>query len=634
MERSQSIPIQVVSTTMPPQAAVLSAPSITPMEVYEMKDSNMDAQMHSNNENTAEAIIELNENDVICGRGGNITNLHPGNANFRKLVINRKRFYITARSKREKRLIAEALIKDIGRMSPPGRFLLKDSESGSWYEIPEDKARDKTSQALREGAPKIREKIQTEIDEKTYGLKVSAHEVSAHDPGYDSRRYDGRHDDNHNYGRESDHGYGPPVRQEAPRRNEGHYYHYNNIVDTGFGCPATLRDVRDEHYHSSNDRMQGHHGRPEQYLEQHGSHYYGGREHDQYHSSRSSSEDRMQSHQGRPVERGSHYYDTRDRSQYHPDAHQSRTRPSTQNYDHNMHHQPYNVDHQPSRHESMLAWGTDDKVNSANKRQRSNSPNDSAMEYEPIDHQRDASDVRTSPPADNAVMGWASAFRACQSSLYEQAYDSPMDSAMECEPVDHRRDASDVRTSPPEDNADMGWASAFRACQSSLYEQAYDAPMDSATEYEPIDHQRDASDVRTPPPEDNADLGWASAFGACQSSLYEQAYDIAAWTIYGDQPIQNIPQVNSIGIDEPFSQSEMRGSSLVNVFNDSSPSTIGPSVMQAVPHRGAPLMSLGDAALNDSTYNLLTVPSLDINFSTDTDASLMNMHFSKSIESL
>jgi len=513
---------------MPPQAAVLSAPSITPMEVYEMKDSNMDAQMHSNNENTAEAIIELNENDVICGRGGNITNLHPGNANFRKLVINRKRFYITARSKREKRLIAEALIKDIGRMSPPGRFLLKDSESGSWYEIPEDKARDKTSQALREGAPKIREKIQTEIDEKTYGLKVSAHEVSAHDPGYDSRRYDGRHDDNHNYGRESDHGYGPPVRQEAPRRNEGHYYDYNNIVDTvatRFGCPATLRDVRDEHYHSSNDRMQGHHGRPEQYLEQHGSHYYGGREHDQYHSSRSSSEDRMQSHQGRPVERGSHYYDTRDRSQYHPDAHQSR--PSAQNYDHNMHHQPYNVDHQPSRHESVLAWGTDDKANSANKRQRSNSP------------------------------------------------------------------------------------------------------MDSAMEYEPIDHQRDASDVRTPPPEDNADLGWASAFGACQSSFYEQAYDIAAWTIYGDQPIQNIPKVNSIDIDEPFSQSEMRGSSLVNVFNDSNP-----NVMQAVPDRGAPLMSLGDAALNDSTFNLLTVPSLDINFSTDRDASLMNIHFSKSIESL
>lgn len=40
--------------------------------------------------------------------------------------------------------------------TPPGRFLNKDTKSGTWNDIGDGRAREKTSQALREGAPVIR----------------------------------------------------------------------------------------------------------------------------------------------------------------------------------------------------------------------------------------------------------------------------------------------------------------------------------------------------------------------------------------------------------------------------------------------------------------------------------------------
>jgi len=110
-----------------------------------------------------------NPNDVLCGRGGNI-NSHRGNEQFRSFVEKRKRVYLTARFKREKRLIASSIVNEIRAMDPPGRFLarkgsMKDN-SGYWYDIGDEKARDKTSQALRENAPSIRAEIETEINQQ------------------------------------------------------------------------------------------------------------------------------------------------------------------------------------------------------------------------------------------------------------------------------------------------------------------------------------------------------------------------------------------------------------------------------------------------------------------------------------
>jgi hypothetical protein len=103
------------------------------------------------------------ENDVLCGRGGSI-NSHPGNERFRTLVEKRKRVYLTARFKREKRLIANSIVSEIRALN--GRFLQRDAKSGLWKDIGDEKARDKTSQALRENAPSIRAEIEDEINEQ------------------------------------------------------------------------------------------------------------------------------------------------------------------------------------------------------------------------------------------------------------------------------------------------------------------------------------------------------------------------------------------------------------------------------------------------------------------------------------
>jgi hypothetical protein len=110
-------------------------------------------------------IKDPTDSDVLCGRGGSI-NSHVGNERFRLLVEKRKRVYLTARFKREKRLIASSIVAEIHELIPKGRFLTRDSKSGSWRDIGDEKARDKTSQALRENAPSIRAEIETEINEQ------------------------------------------------------------------------------------------------------------------------------------------------------------------------------------------------------------------------------------------------------------------------------------------------------------------------------------------------------------------------------------------------------------------------------------------------------------------------------------
>lgn len=112
-----------------------------------------------------ELVEEPTDNDVLCGRGGSV-NSHKGNERFRTLVEKRKRVYLTARFKREKRLIASSIVSEIRGLNPPGRFLARDTKSGLWKDIGDEKARDKTSQALRENAPSLRAEIETEMSEQ------------------------------------------------------------------------------------------------------------------------------------------------------------------------------------------------------------------------------------------------------------------------------------------------------------------------------------------------------------------------------------------------------------------------------------------------------------------------------------
>lgn len=115
-------------------------------------------------------LIVTHENDVLCGRGGSINN-HPGNEKYRHFVNRKKRIYLTARFKREKRLIAASIVQEIRNQEPPGRFLAKDGRSGEWYDIGDLKARDKTSQALREGAPEIRKEMENDRQKELIELQ-------------------------------------------------------------------------------------------------------------------------------------------------------------------------------------------------------------------------------------------------------------------------------------------------------------------------------------------------------------------------------------------------------------------------------------------------------------------------------
>ncbi|KAL7526483.1 hypothetical protein ACHAWF_001788, partial [Thalassiosira exigua] len=96
-------------------------------------------------------IMEPGPHDCLFGRGGG-TNHHPGNKRYRKTVEDNKGKYL--RSKRlDKPLVAMEIIKEWRELDPPGRFLKQDDKTKLWSDVGDKKAREKTSQALREKTP-------------------------------------------------------------------------------------------------------------------------------------------------------------------------------------------------------------------------------------------------------------------------------------------------------------------------------------------------------------------------------------------------------------------------------------------------------------------------------------------------
>ena len=99
-----------------------------------------------------EVIASVLDNDVLCGRGGE-TNHHPGNIKYRSLVKCYQPLYIASK-RRDKPRIAQKIVFTIRQRG--GRFLKKDVRTNTWRDVGNTKAREKTSQALREGAPELR----------------------------------------------------------------------------------------------------------------------------------------------------------------------------------------------------------------------------------------------------------------------------------------------------------------------------------------------------------------------------------------------------------------------------------------------------------------------------------------------
>lgn len=107
-------------------------------------------------------ITDIQDNDVLSGRGGG-TNVHPGNRFFRDLISMHRRTYLKAR-KNDKPDISRMIVRAIRQKK--GRFLKREDATGLWYEIGDDAAREKTSQALRQRAPEMRKILfETEREE-------------------------------------------------------------------------------------------------------------------------------------------------------------------------------------------------------------------------------------------------------------------------------------------------------------------------------------------------------------------------------------------------------------------------------------------------------------------------------------
>lgn len=107
---------------------------------------------------SAHVVQEYNDRDILCGRGA-LMIWHPGNQVFRRLVqTHRQRYFFSRRQ--EKKKIATQIMDEV--RAHGGRFLRRSQSSDGlneinvWIEIDEERAYQKTCQALREGAPEIR----------------------------------------------------------------------------------------------------------------------------------------------------------------------------------------------------------------------------------------------------------------------------------------------------------------------------------------------------------------------------------------------------------------------------------------------------------------------------------------------
>ena len=485
--------------------------SIASMSDDEMEDVAMNVKENAASSQNIE--IEVHDNDVLCGRGGDI-NINPGNIKYRKTVETNKRVYLTSRFKREKRIIAERIVKDIKRQSPSGRFLTRDVKDGPWREISDEKARDKVSQALREGAPKLREKF----EQQQKPLTKSPHPMHNKEQYYDA-------------------GYHNSVHESPDRRDEGYHYRGPHAMihsfTESFGCSTHLRDVRDDDLHA------GYHSHPHErehhdYNQQH--HNGNGWEQRQYGQSESKWDQRQY---GQPS-----YRDDREpcpQSVYGADQHARMNNPHPRPHPQqrpphvyggeqgNRIDQPLDMNHplpqQPGMWNSLrsvLSWGSDKHLSSS----------------QPVD----------APPSNNG---------------------------MDCEPnhtTSESGAAFGARALNQRDEApnSESWISSFTQC--NVFNQ----------------------------------------FQACQSNLTETLN----WTVYGDQPEGQITSIGSIEIDGPVSSEEMRemrGSTLINVFNDSS----GAMSLNNDDVFNESELGFHKSFLQNSTFNLEDSALLEMNFSTD-----------------
>ena len=89
---------------------------------------------------------ELNNCDVVCGRGG-LANKHPGNRMLRRICNENKSLYQSTMNPAHKQCLIASILMAIQQHG--GRFVSR-TKSGCWEQISDKKAKEKTAQLLRE----------------------------------------------------------------------------------------------------------------------------------------------------------------------------------------------------------------------------------------------------------------------------------------------------------------------------------------------------------------------------------------------------------------------------------------------------------------------------------------------------
>ena len=125
---------------------------------------------HIMSSSPTEIIIDVHNNDIIGGRGS-LPLRHPGNISYRKIVNSNKQAYIKC-MKNDKLRLSRSIVAAIRETG--GRFLERVSpynkdEDGTpvaYRDIGDRRAIEKTSQALREGQPKLKRMIMAAENEK------------------------------------------------------------------------------------------------------------------------------------------------------------------------------------------------------------------------------------------------------------------------------------------------------------------------------------------------------------------------------------------------------------------------------------------------------------------------------------
>jgi hypothetical protein len=103
-------------------------------------------------------VDELKPTDVLCGRGM-LTSIHPGNVAYKRVIKKHEMEYICSKRSVKPKL-AMKLLKQFRRNAI--RFVKRERDANDkyiWIDIGDERAYQKVSQSLREGAPQLRRQM-------------------------------------------------------------------------------------------------------------------------------------------------------------------------------------------------------------------------------------------------------------------------------------------------------------------------------------------------------------------------------------------------------------------------------------------------------------------------------------------